>query len=142
MNQVVLIGRLTRDPVVRYTTGQEPVAVARFTVAVDRPTRAGEEKKADFPNIVVFGRQAENCERFLKKGRLVGISGRIQTGRYTNKEGDMVYTTEVYTNHVEFLDRENQKSNEKKSPDESESEKSSAETLPEGFEEVDEDIPF
>lgn len=110
MNQVVLIGRLTKDPVVRYTTGQEPIAVARFSVAVDRPTRAGVEKQTDFPNIVVFGRQAENCERFLKKGRLVGISGRIQTGRYAKKEGDMVYITEVYANKVEFLDWENQQS--------------------------------
>lgn len=110
MNQVVLIGRLTKDPAVRYTTGQKPVAVARFSIAVERPIRAGSEKQADFPNIVVFGRQAENCEQFLKKGRLVGISGRIQTGRYAKKEGDMVYITEVYANKVEFLDWENQQS--------------------------------
>ncbi|MFR7986294.1 single-stranded DNA-binding protein [Zhenpiania hominis] len=110
MNQVVLIGRLTKDPVVRYTTGQEPVAVARFSIVVERPIRTGSEKQTDFPNIVVFGRQAENCEQFLKKGRLVGISGRIQTGRYAKKEGDMVYITEVYANKVEFLDWENQQS--------------------------------
>ncbi len=110
MSQVVLIGRLTKDPAVRYTTGQEPVAVARFSIAVERPIRTGSEKQADFPNIVVFGRQAENCEQFLKKGRLVGISGRIQTGRYAKKEGDMVYITEVYANKVEFLDWENQQS--------------------------------
>lgn len=110
MNQVVLIGRLTKEPVVRYTTGQESVAVARFSIAVERPIRTGSEKQTDFPNIVVFGRQAENCERFLKKGRLVGISGRIQTGRYAKKEGDMVYITKVYANKVEFLDWENQQS--------------------------------
>lgn len=110
MNQVVLIGRLTKDPAVRYTTGQEPVAVARFSIVVERPIRTGSEKQTDFPNIVVFGRQAENCEQFLKKGRLVGISGRIQTGRYAKKEGDMVYITEVYANKVEFLDWENQQS--------------------------------
>lgn len=110
MNQVVLIGRLTKDPVVYRTTGQESVAVARFSIAVERPIRTGSEKQTDFPNIVVFGRQAENCERFLKKGRLVGISGRIQTGRYAKKEGDMVYITKVYANKVEFLDWENQQS--------------------------------
>ena len=110
MNQVVLIGRLTKDPVVRYTTGQDPVAVARFSIVVERPIRTGSEKQTDFPNIVVFGRQAEICEQFLKKGRLVGISGRIQTGRYAKKEGDMVYITEVYANKVEFLDWENQQS--------------------------------
>lgn len=141
MNQVVLIGRLTKDPVVRYTTGQEPIAVARFSVAVDRPTRAGVEKQTDFPNIVVFGRQAENCERFLKKGRLVGISGRIQTGRYTNKEGDTVFTTEVYTHHVEFLDRENSKSNEQ-APSGQSAQDRHEENLPEGFQEADEYIPF
>ena len=124
MNQVVLIGRLTKDPVVRYTTGQEPVAVARFSIVVERPIRTGSEKQTDFPNIVVFGRQAENCEQFLKKGRLVGISGRIQTGRYAKKEGDMVYITEVYANKVEFLDWENQQSEDNASSVESVQERS------------------
>lgn len=101
MNNVNLIGRLTKDPEVRYTT--EQLAVARFSIAIDRPTK-GEEKQTDFPNIVVFGRQAENCERFLSKGKLAGITGRIQTGSYTNKEGVKVYTTEVVANRVEFLD--------------------------------------
>ena len=86
MNSVVLIGRLTRDPEVRYT--QDQMAIARFSVAIDRPVTAGKEKQTDFPNVVVFGKQAENCERFLSKGRLVGIQGRIQTGSYTNKDGN------------------------------------------------------
>ena len=104
MNSVSLIGRLTRDPEVRYTS-ESQMAVARFSIAIDRPARRdGGEQQTDFPNIVVFGRQAENCERFLQKGRLVGIQGRIQTGSYTNKDGVKVYTTEVVASRVEFLE--------------------------------------
>lgn len=102
MNSVVLIGRLTRDPEVRYTTSQ--MAVARFSIAIDRITRQGEEKKTDFPNIVVFGKQAENCERFLTKGRLVGVQGRLQTGSYKTQTGETRYTTDVVADRVEFLE--------------------------------------
>ena len=103
MNSVVLIGRLTRDPEVRYIPDNQ-MAVATFTLAINRPAKKGEEKKADFPRITVFGRQAENCERYLAKGRLVGIQGRIQTGSYTNKDGQTVYTTDVVADRVEFLE--------------------------------------
>lgn len=102
MNSVFLIGRLTRDPEVRYTQSQ--LAVARFSIAVDRLARQGEEKQTDFPSIVVFGKQAENCEKYLAKGRKVAIEGRLQTGSYTNKEGQKVYTTDVIANRVEFLE--------------------------------------
>lgn len=103
MNSVVLIGRLTRDPEVRYTA-QTQMAVATFTIAIDRPVRAGSEKQTDFPRITVFGRQAENCERYLAKGRLVGVQGRLQTGSYQNKDGVTVYTTDVVADRVEFLE--------------------------------------
>ena len=103
MNSVVLIGRLTRDPEIRYTSGTQ-MAVATFTVAIDRPVRAGGEKQTDFPRITVFGKQAENCERYLAKGRLVGVQGRIQTGSYQNKDGVTVYTTDVVADRVEFLE--------------------------------------
>ena len=103
MNSVVLIGRLTRDPEVRYSAGTQ-MAICRFAVAIDRPPRQNGEKQTDFPNVVVFGKQAENCERFLAKGRLVGVQGRIQTGSYTNKDGATVYTTEVVADRVEFLE--------------------------------------
>lgn len=103
MNNVVLIGRLTRDPEVRYIS-ESQMAVATFTLAIDRPVRSGQEKKTDFPRITVFGRQAENCERFLAKGRLVGVQGRIQTGSYTNRDGQTVYTTDVVADRVEFLE--------------------------------------
>ncbi len=103
MNNVTLIGRLTRNPEVRYTDSQ--LAVARFSIAIDRgKNQNGESRGADFPNITVFGKQAENCERFLEKGRLVGIQGRIQTGSYVNKDGAKVYTTDVVAERVEFLE--------------------------------------
>ena len=106
MNSVVLIGRLTRDPEVRYTAGTQ-MAVCTFTVAIDRPVRAGGEKQTDFPRVTVFGKQAENCERFLAKGRLVGVQGRIQTGSYTNREGQKVYTTDVVVEEQEFAESKN-----------------------------------
>lgn len=135
MNLVVLIGRLTKDPEVRYTTGQEPMAIATFSVAVDRPVRAGQEKKTDFPRVTVLGRQAENCERYLAKGRLVGIQGRIQTGSYTNKDGATVYTTDVVANRVEFLEwgnKETRNGGHDRSQD----------GVPSGFAALDDDVPF
>ena len=102
MNSVQLIGRLTRDPEVRYT--QDQMAIASFSIAIDRPPRRDGTKETDFPRITVFGRQAENCEKYLVKGRLVGIEGRLQTGSYTNRNGDKVYTTDVVANRVEFLE--------------------------------------
>lgn len=141
MNNVVLIGRLTRDPEVRYTSGTQ-MAVARFSIAIDRPVRNGGEKQTDFPNIVVFGKQAENCERFLGKGRLVGVQGRIQTGSYTNKDGVKVYTTEVVANNVEFLDWGDRGD---RGNDRSAAQTSNRDDMgiPEGFQAIeDEDIPF
>ena len=101
MNSVALIGRLTRDPEVRWT--QDQMAIASFSIAIDRPPRKDGTKDTDFPRITVFGRQAENCEKYLKKGRLVGITGRIQTGSY-EKDGVKVYTTDVVADRVEFLE--------------------------------------
>lgn len=103
MNSVILIGRLTRDPEVRYTAGTQ-MAIATFDLAVDRPQRQGQEKQTDFPRITVFGKQAEACEKYLRKGRLVCVEGRLQTGSYKNKNGDTVYTTDVVANRVEFLE--------------------------------------
>lgn len=128
MNTVSLIGRLTRDPEVRYTS--TPMAVARFSIAIDRPVKEGGEKQTDFPNIVVFGKQAENCERYLAKGRKVAINGRIQTGSYADKEGRKVYTTDVVANYVEFLDSAPQQTK----PEQCEQ--------VEGFKQADDDIPL
>ena len=138
MNSVVLIGRLTRDPEIRYTAGTQ-MAVATFTVAIDRPVRAGAEKQTDFPRVTVFGKQAENCERFLAKGRLVGVQGKIQTGSYTNKDGATVYTTDVVADRVEFLEwgERNERSAAPR-----QSGMGGFDAAPEGFSAIDEDIPF
>ncbi len=138
MNSVVLIGRLTRDPEIRYTSGTQ-MAVATFTIAIDRPVRAGSERQTDFPRVTVFGKQAENCERFLAKGRLVGIQGRLQTGSYTNKEGATVYTTDVVADRVEFLEW-----GERGERGQSQGSASAPrfDAAPEGFSAIDEDIPF
>ena len=148
MNSVVLIGRLTRDPEVRYTAGTQ-MAVCTFTVAIDRPVRAGGEKQTDFPRVTVFGKQAENCERFLAKGRLVGVQGRLQTGSYTNKDGATVYTTDVVADRVEFLewgDRpqsgQSQSYSRSQAEGQATSQSSDFDEAPAGFSAIDEDIPF
>ena len=145
MNSVVLIGRLTRDPEVRYIS-ESQMAVATFTLAIDRPARSGQEKKTDFPRITVFGRQAENCERFLAKGRLVGIQGRIQTGSYTNKDGQTVYTTDVVADRVEFLewgDRAQGGGSSFQSRPQQAAPAGGDMGIPEGFQAIqDDDIPF
>ncbi|MGI6751748.1 MAG: single-stranded DNA-binding protein [Anaerovoracaceae bacterium] len=101
MNAVVLIGRLTRDPETRYVP-QNELAVTNFTLAVDRPM--AKEKTADFIRIVSFGKTAELCERYLAKGRLVAVQGRIQTGQYKDKNGETRYTTDVVADRVQFLE--------------------------------------
>ena len=132
MNSVVLIGRLTRDPEIRYMP-ETQMAVATFTIAIDRVRGAGKEKQTDFPRITVFGKQAENCERYLVKGRLVGIQGRLQTGSYKNKEGATVYTTDVVADRVEFLEW-GDKNTAPSRPDPE---------IPEGFQALeDDDVPF
>lgn len=102
MNKVILIGRLTRDPELRYTSSNVPTAT--FSVAVDRPfTSQSGEREADFINIVVWRKQAENCKNYLAKGSQVAIEGRIQTRNYDDKDGKKVYVTEVIADNVQFL---------------------------------------
>lgn len=96
MNIVGMIGNLTADPDIRYT--QDNMCVAKFTIAINRF-----KEGTDFPRIIVFGKQAENCGKYISKGSKVGITGRIQTGSYEDKEGKKVYTTEVVADRVEFL---------------------------------------
>lgn len=133
MNRVELIGRTTADPEVRYTSATN-TAIATFTVAIDRPTK---DKQTDFPRVKVIGKPAENCEKYLKKGRMVGIEGSIETGDYESN-GKKVYFTNVLASRVEFIDwgektaeraqKEPQNTNEGEQIDE--------------FEAVDEDVPF
>ena len=128
MNSVMLIGRLTRDPELSYTPSQ--MAKCTFSVAIDRPTKPGAEKQADYPRIVVWGKQAENCSKYLAKGRQVGIEGRIQTGSYKNKNGDTVYTTDVIANRVEFLSSDRA------------AEKPKQTSQADMFEAIEEEVPF
>jgi single-strand binding protein len=106
MNRAILMGRLTRDPEVRYSSGERSMAIARYTLAVDRGFKRGEssEQNADFIPCVAFDKAGEFAERYFRQGMRVLVSGRIQTGSYTNKEGQKVYTTEVIIDTQEFAD--------------------------------------
>lgn len=106
MNKVILMGRLTRDPEMRYSSGENQTAVARYTLAVDRrfKRQGGDEQTADFIQCVVFGRGAEFAENYLHQGTKIVVEGRIQTGSYTNKDGQRVYTTEVIVENQEFAE--------------------------------------
>lgn len=139
MNSVHLIGRLTRDPELRFTTSQ--LAVATFSIAIDRPTKAGKDKETDFPRITVFGRVAENCERYLSKGKMVAVQGRLQTGSYTNKDGITVYTTDVIAERVEFIDWNND-SKEHQEPATRNEKQTNIDDIPDSFQAIDEDVPF
>ena len=111
MNKVILMGRLTRDAEIRYSQGESSTAIARFSLAVDRRFRRdNEEQTADFINWVAFGRTAEFLERFGRKGTKFVLEGRIQTGSYTNKDGQRVYTTDVVAENVEFAESKNNSS--------------------------------
>ena len=109
MNSVVLMGRLTRDPEVRYSQGEQPMAIARYTLAVDRrrSRNNNDENSADFISCVAFGRAGEFAEKYFHKGIKICVSGRIQTGSYTNKDGQKVYTTEVVVENQEFAESRN-----------------------------------
>lgn len=109
MNKVILMGRLTRDPEVRYSQGENAMAIARYTLAVDRRFNRnnGDEQTADFIGCVAFGRAGEFAEKYFRKGTKVAITGRIQTGSYTNKDGVRIYTTDVVVEEQEFAESKN-----------------------------------
>ena len=104
MNKVILIGRLTREPEIRYSQGNDQMAIARYTLAVDRRFNRNGDQTADFINCVAFGRSAEFAEKYLKQGTKIVATGRIQTGSYTNKDGNKVYTTDVVIEDQEFAE--------------------------------------
>lgn len=104
MNKVILMGRLTADPEVRYSNGSDPVCVARFRLAVDRRYKREGEQSADFINCVAFGKSGEHVEKYYRKGIKVTIAGRIQTGSYTDRDGRKVYTTDVVVEEQEFAE--------------------------------------
>ena len=138
MNKVVLMGRLTRDPNVRYTNGENPLAITRYTLAVNRIFKRSQDgQEADFINCVVFGKAAEFAEKYLKQGTKIVVSGRIQTGSYTNKEGQKIYTTEVIVDEQEFAESKNTDDNN--TNPESNTDSEGFMNIPEG---IDEELPF
>ena len=138
MNKVVLMGRLTRDPEVRYSSGNSPMAIARYTLAVERRFKREGEQSADFINCLAFGKSAEFAEKYFRQGMRVTICGRIQTGSYTNRDGVKVYTTEVVIEEQEFA--------ESKSNGHQNSSVSASVTGGDGFtnipDGIDEEVPF
>ena len=104
MNKVILMGCLTRDPEVRYGSGENSTAVARYTIAVDRRFKRDGEQNADYIGCVVFGRNAEFAEKYLRQGTKIVLTGRIQTGSYTNRDGQKVYTTDIVVEEQEFAE--------------------------------------
>ena len=137
MNKVILMGRLTRDPDVKYSSGENAMAIARYTLAVDRRiAKKGEEKTSDFISCVAFGKSGEFAEKYLRKGLKIAVTGRIQTGSYTNKDGQKIYTTDVVVEDHEFAESKGSSDNGG----------SSADTSDDGFmqipEGLDEDFPF
>lgn len=145
MNKVILMGRLTRDPEVRYSQGERPMAIARYTLAVDRRgarRQDGNEQTADFINIVAFDRAGEFAEKYFRQGMRVLVTGRIQTGSYTNRDGQRVYTTDVIVEDQEFAESKNASSGgNHQAP------KSSGEAIGDGFMSIpdgmdDEGLPF
>lgn len=135
MNSVIITGRLTKDVECKYTQSQ--MAVAQFTVAVNRPKKNGEDNGADFPRCIAFGKTAENLEKFTAKGRLIAVQGRIQTGKYKNRDGETVYTTDVIADRVEFLEW-----GEKKGRSDRDDDPYDEENPYEEFQAIDEEVPF
>ena len=143
MNSVNLIGNITKDPEVRYTNSG--MAVCQFTIALNRGrNKNGEDLGADFPRVICFDKQAENCGKFLHKGSKVAVIGKLQTGSYENQQGVRVYTTDVVANRVEFLDRKG--SNQDGIPSEYYPSNYGGDDVPggapAGFETIDDDVPF
>ena len=141
MNKFIGIGRLVRDPEVRYSQGENSTAVARFTIAVDRKfKKQGDEQTADFISCIAFGKTAEFIEKYFSKGMKVAVEGRIQTGSYTNKDGQKVYTTDIAVENVEFCES-------KKDGGQSAGQPAPSDSLPDSnrfmnIDELPEELPF
>ena len=146
MNKVILMGRLTRDPEVRYSQGEQATAIARYTLAVDRRVRRdGDQQTADFINCVAFGRLGEFAEKYLRKGTKIAITGRIQTGSYTKPDGTKVYTTDVVVEESECAESKSASDNHASSftpidrPAPSSAAGDGFMNIPDG---IDEELPF
>lgn len=145
MNKVILMGRLTRDPEMRNSNGESNTAIARYTLAVDRRYKREGDVTADFISCVAFGRSAEFAEKYFRQGLKVVITGRIQTGSYTNRDGNKVYTTDVVVEDQEFVEmrmaaaQRNREESSQERPEPMPVDENGFMTLPEDF---DEELPF
>lgn len=135
MNKVELLGRLTRDPDIRYSNSEESIAVARFNLAVERRHRKDGQTEADFISCVAFGRSAELAEKYLHKGTKIVLVGRIQTGNYTNQDGQKIYTTDVGAEEMYFAESKKEGSDGRSEP----TDENGFMNIPEG---IDEELPF
>ncbi len=147
MNKVILIGRLTRDPDIRYSAGENSMAVARYTLAVDRRFRRDSDQSADFIGCVAFGKAAEFAEKYLHQGIKIAVTGRIQTGSYTNRDGNKVYTTDVVIEEQEFVESKGASENSASAYSATAQRQSSASAISDdGFmnipDGIDEELPF
>ncbi|MCM1494724.1 MAG: single-stranded DNA-binding protein [Bacteroides sp.] len=142
-NKIILMGRLTKDPEIRYSQGENQIAIARFSLAVNRRWKREGEPEADFFNCTVFGRQADFVEKYLRKGSQIIISGRVQNDNYTNKEGQKVYSVKVIVEEIDFAESKNAAENHASYPEGTrpapgEAAKDGFMTIPEG----EEELPF
>ena len=148
MNKVILMGRLTRDPEVRYSQGDNATAIARFTLAVDRRIKRDNEASVDYINCVSFGRSAEFAEKYFHKGTKSVIAGRIQTGSYTNKDGQKVYTTDIVIEEQDFAEskaasQQNNSGNAQNASNNQQAQQPKPQTSPDGFMNADDEgLPF
>lgn len=143
MNKAILMGRLTRDPNVRYTQGAENTCVARYTLAVDRRAKQEGQQSADFIGCVAFGRNGEFAEKYLKQGSKIVVTGHIQTGSYTNRDGNKVYTTDIVIEEQEFAESkaaaERNQQQEPQPQPQPETDENGFMNIPDG---LDEELPF
>ena len=136
MNKVILMGRLTKDPEIRYSQGENTTCIARYTLAVDRKFKQEGQPNADFINCIAFGKLGEFAEKYLHKGVKIAVVGRIQTGSYTNKDGQKVYTTDVVVEEQEFCESKSQSNSQ---PQPTQSNDNSWMNIPDG---VEDSLPF
>ena len=136
MNKVILIGRVVRDPEIRYSQGANTTCVARYTLAVDRKFKQEGQPTADFINCIAFGKLGEFAEKYLRKGVKIAVTGRIQTGSYKNKDGNTVYTTDVVVEEQEFCESKSQSNSQ---PQPAQSNDNSWMNIPDG---VEDSLPF
>ena len=139
MNKVILIGRLTKDPETRYSQGQNSTCISRYSLAVDRQFKRDGEQTADFLNCVAFGKQGEFAEKYLKKGAKIAVTGRLQTGSYTDKDGKKVYTTDVVVESHEFVESKKESGQETQSSPYGSIGTDGFMNIPDG---IDEELPF